>query len=166
MLNIRPGTLLPERLDIDLTININETPTTVGQLSYIREDVLEDMVQQRVKEAIEAGERQNFNCRCVVKPETESERNAPIALDAIKKNGWHLVLEEKTDIEPDYARYVGEDEIFDNYGGKIDTQYEFVEFGVETSFYQLAATYGITWRCWDHMPTAEERAAHPWKEAT
>lgn len=34
------------------------------------------------------------------------------------------------------------------------------------SFYRPDATYGITWRCWDHMPTAEERAAHPWKEET
>lgn len=161
MLHLRPGTLLPERLDFALIVNNGDTPVTVGQLSYIREDVLEERVQRRVKEAIEAGERQNFNCRCVVKP----ERNAVLELTAIE-NFSCLVIEEKQGIKPDYARCIGHDIVSDNYGSAIDTQYEFQEFGVETSFYQSAATYGLTWRCWDHMPTAEERAAHPWKEAT
>ena len=160
---LSPRTPLPERLDFDITINLNETPVTVGKLSYIREDVLEDMVQRRVKEAIEAGERQNFNCRCVVKPAPKPERDAVLEVTALE-NYSCLVIEEKQGIKPDYARCIGHDEVFDNHGKEIDTQYEFQEFGVETSFYRPDATYGITWRCWDHMPTAEERAAHPWKE--
>ena len=165
MLKPRCDTLLPERLDLDLTINIGDTPVTMGKLSYIREDVLEVMVQQRVKEAIEAGERQNFNCRCVVKQAPKPERDAVLELTALD-NFSCLVIEEKQGIKPDHARCIGHDEVFDNHGKEIYTQYEFQEFGVETSFYRPDATYGITWRCWDHMPTAEERAAHPWKEET
>lgn len=163
MAKLRYDTLMPERLDFDLNIDIGDTTHTVGKLSYIREDVLEDRVQQRVKEAIEAGERQNFNCRCVVKPEPKPERDAVLGLTALE-NFSCLVIEEKQGIKPDYARCIGHDEVFDNHGKEIYTQYEFQEFGVETSFYRPDATYGITWRCWDHMPTAEERAAHPWKE--
>ena len=78
MLNLRPETRFPERLDFDLTINIGETPVDIGKLSYIREDVLEDMVQQRVRDAIEAGERQQFNCRCVPKGMPEQvQKEAP-----------------------------------------------------------------------------------------
>lgn len=156
MLHLRPDTLLPKRLDFDLTVNIGDAPVTVGKLSYIREDVLEDMVQQRVKEAIEAGERQNFNCRCVV-PKPKPEPQSVLTLDevenyvcVIEQKGWGMSGCEVVcrSHDPKTGVYV-----LERLDGKD-----------RKNLY--AGDYGITWRCWDHMPTAEERAAHPWKEAT
>lgn len=151
MLKLRHDTLMPERLDFDLTINIGDTPLTVGKLSYIREDVLEVMVQQRVKEAIRAGKRKNYNCRCRIEiPRVLTLDEVKAHCCVIEQKGWGMSGCEVTCISYDEKTGVYVMERID--GKERENLY--------------VGDYEITWRCWSSKPTEEDKAANPWKEAT